>query len=94
MTSALSDSVFGVIGSAGVAGIWLLCIMLGYMVPKQHADDLKQQNAEKDAIIATERQRADNERARADAAVVAANTANILLAALRTRAGSDEVASS
>ena len=90
MTAELSNSVFGLIGGAGVAGIWLLTIMLGYFAPKQQVDDLKDRLREKDEIIATERQRADNERNRADAAVDAAHTANILLAALR-KAGFDEV---
>lgn len=94
MAGALADPVYALIGSAGVAGIWLICIMLGYMFPKQNVDDLKEQLKEKDstiaaerqradAIIATERQRADNERARADSFVEAAHAAQILLAGLR-----------
>lgn len=79
----MPDSVIqGLIGGAGVAGLWLACIMLGWMFPKPHVDDLKQDNSDLKEAVTLANERADNERRRADGAVEAARTANLLLAAI------------
>lgn len=72
-----------ILTNCGVAGIWLLCFMSGLIFTKGHVDDLKDEiTAEKEARRLAE-DRADAERRRADIAVEAANTANILLAGIR-----------
>lgn len=77
------DSVIrGLIGGAGVAGIWLICIMFGLMFPKPHVDDLKRENTDLKEAVRMANERAESERSRADAAIEAARTSNLLLAAL------------
>lgn len=78
-----TEVVNGLIGGAGIAGVWLLCIMLGWMYPKPHVEDLRRENKDLKDALALSNQRADNERRRADSAEVAAQTANILLAGIR-----------
>ncbi len=87
----MPDAVFSTLAGVGVAGIWLLAILLGFMYPKGHVDDLKEQIAEERERANTERTRADVERARADAAVETARTANLLLASLRRAVTSNGV---
>lgn len=74
--------VHGLIGGAGVAGIWIICMIFGFMYAKPHVDDLKQEIVELKEAKRISDERADSERNRADAAVEAARTSNLLLAAI------------
>ena len=76
----MPDAIVTVLTGAGVAGIWLLSIIFGLMSPKSHVDDLRAQIEELKANLATER-------ARAEAAVEAAQTSNLLLAGIRKEVG-------
>lgn len=77
------ETVYSILTGVGVAGIWILCMMLGLVVPKSHLDDMKEQRDEYKAAVIAANQRADNERARADTAEETAKTALILLAGLQ-----------
>ena len=79
----MPEAVFTVLGSAGVAGIWVLCVMLGFMYPKDHVTDLKEQISDLKEAYRLAEARAESERRRADAAVEAAQTSNLLLAGIR-----------
>lgn len=79
----MPNDVYTVLAGAGVAGIWLLCLMMGFMYTKSHVDDLKEQNRELKEALSLANERAENERRRADAAVEAAQTSNLLLAGIR-----------
>jgi hypothetical protein len=96
---SVSD-ITSLITGAGVAGVVLVLIVLGWLVTKGHVEDLKQgyeQTIEdkdkqitelKDAVTLAN-QRADSERRRGDAATEAVNTSNLLLAGIRKGIGSD-----
>jgi hypothetical protein len=64
------------ITGAGVAGIWIICIALRIFVPGWVDRQKDEQIAELKLAVKTERERAD-------AAVEAAQTTNLLLAGLR-----------
>ena len=63
--------------NGGTAGLVLILMVSGILVPKSVLDDVK---AERDY----QRERAESERDRADAAVAAAQATNNVLAALHT----------
>lgn len=79
----MESAIIPVLTGAGVAGVWVLTIIFGFMSPKGHVQDLKQDIADLKEAVRTERERADLERRRADSAEEAARTSNILLASLR-----------
>jgi hypothetical protein len=79
----MPEAVFTVLGSAGVAGIWVICNILGLSFSKNHVDDLKEQISDLKEAVRFAEARADSERRRADAAVEAAQTSNLLLASIR-----------
>ena len=70
------SALLSVLTSAGVAGIFCLLFLLGWLYPKGVVDDLRK---ERDY----ERQRGDLERDRADASVAAAQATKDVLAALQ-----------
>lgn len=95
-----AESIIGLIsGTGGVisALVVFLALIIGGVfltrgaVEKEreqtaaYIKNLEEQIAEKDAAIRIERDRADNERRRADVSVEAAQTANVLLASLTGR---------
>lgn len=85
-----TEIINGLVGGAGVAGIWLLCIMFDLMFTRAHMDDKNKQIEElKEAVRLAELGR-EAERRRGDAAVEAAQTSNLLLAGIR-RGPSSEV---
>jgi hypothetical protein len=88
--------VWDMITGAGVAGAVLILMMTGFLFTKNYVDDMKEnfkgqlkdredQITEKNEAIRIERDRADGERRRADAAVEAAQTANVLIASITGR---------
>jgi len=70
------ETVISVVAGSGVAGAVLILVVLGWLVPRPQVGDLKEQVRELKAAVAAER-------SRADAAVEAAQTTNLLLAGLR-----------
>lgn len=72
----MDSALVAVLSSSGVAGVFCVLFLLGWIHPKGVVDDLK---AERDY----ERQRADAERERADAAVAAASATRDVLSALQ-----------
>jgi len=71
------SALVNVLANGGVAGIVIVLILVGLLVPKWVHDDLK---AERDAL----KQALAEERDRADAAVAAAQASRDLIAALQT----------
>jgi len=52
--------------NAGVAGVWVVCIMLGLLYPRRAVTDLKEELRVKDAQIAAKDIALDAQRERAD----------------------------
>lgn len=75
----LDSSLLTVLTGAGVAGIFCILFLIGWVYPKSVVDDLK---AERDY----ERQRADSQAERADAAVAAVQATTNVLGALQAGA--------
>jgi hypothetical protein len=85
--------VWDMITGAGVAGAVLVLMITGVLFTRGYVEDQKEryeeqlrnrdaQIAEKNEAIRIERDRADAERRRADVAVEAAQTTNVMLAAI------------
>jgi flagellar biosynthesis/type III secretory pathway M-ring protein FliF/YscJ len=72
----LDSALIQVFLSAGVAGVMLLCFMLGWVYPRSVVMDLKEENKElKEALEA--------ERDRANSAIAAATTTRDVLTAIQ-----------
>lgn len=72
----MDSALIAVLTSSGVAGVFCVLFLLGFIYPKSVVDDLR---AERDL----ERQRADAERERADTAVAGASATRDVLSALQ-----------
>lgn len=72
----MDSALIAVLTSSGVAGVFCVLFLLGWIFPRSVVDDLR---AERDY----ERQRADSERERADAAVAGASATRDVLSALQ-----------
>ena len=70
------SALISLLSSAGVAGVFCILFVCGFIFPKSVVDDLKR---ERDY----ERQRGDSERDRADASVAAAQASREVLSALQ-----------
>jgi hypothetical protein len=86
----MSSTILSLLPSAGVAGVWLICVLTGVQPTKAQMDDKEKQIEELKEAVRLERERADAERRRADSSVEAVNTANILLAGIRRGIGDAE----
>jgi hypothetical protein len=93
--------VTGLLGGAGVAGVWVICFLLNLMITtSSHKEameakdaviqDKEKQIAEWKGVAELERQRAEASDRRANAATEAANTSNLLLAGIRREITSSE----
>ena len=72
----LDTALASILTSAGVAGVFCICFILGLIYPRAVVEDLKAENKElKDALTA--------ERDRADSAVAAASATKDILAAIQ-----------
>lgn len=72
-------------GAIAVLTVGWILILTEKLFTSGYVQSLRDQINEKNAAIATERDRADAERRRADVAVDAAQTSNILLASITGR---------
>lgn len=72
----VDSTLWSVLASAGVAGVFCLLFVLGLIVPKSVVDD-------KDAVIAELKEALAAERDRANAAVSAASATRDILAAIQ-----------
>lgn len=71
-----SSTLISLLTGSGVAGVFCLMFVFGWIVPKHVYDDLKAENAQKDATIKFERDRADS-------AVAAAQATRDIMAAIQ-----------
>jgi len=72
----VDSALMSVLTGSGVAGVFCLLFILGWIVPKHVYDDLKAESAQKDATIQAERDRADS-------AVAAAQATRDIMAAIQ-----------
>lgn len=72
----MDTALISLLSSAGVAGVFCILFVGGWIFPKSVVDDLKAERA-------AERDRADAERDRADSAVAAAQATRDILSALQ-----------
>ena len=77
----MPDQAVSILINASVAGVWVLCMIMGWVVPGRFYDKLKQENEDLKAAL-------DAQARRADVATEAANTTNLILAGLRREARS------
>ena len=72
----MDTAVASILTGAGVAGVWVICFLVGLCYPKSVVADLKAENAELKASR-------DAERERGDAAITAASATKDILAAIQ-----------
>lgn len=79
----LDTALITPIASLGAVGVICVLLILGIIVPKGVVDDLKARLTVKDEVIAEKDRALASERARADAAVAAAQASHDLIAAMQ-----------
>lgn len=76
----MDSALLSILTSAGVAGVFCICFIMGLIFPRTVVEDLKSENRELKEALASERDRAD-------AAVAAASATNNILAAIQIGRG-------